>query len=91
MAEPLSSSVFEYNKYILKVASWIWIISHTPLLTIMMWEVFMQQYSNTPEIWGCNNMIGTTDNKGLALHWLDYKAALQIQATVSDTMTYIPK
>ena len=35
----------------------------------MMWEVFMQQYSNTPEIWACNYMIGTTDNNILQ-DWL---------------------
>ena len=35
-------------------------LSHTPLLSVMMWEVFMHQYSNTPDTWGCNYMYGTT-------------------------------
>ena len=50
------SSVFEYknnNKLIMLQVPWC---------TIMMWEIFMQQYSNTLELCACNYMYGTADN-----------------------------
>ena len=55
-----------------------------------------KKYSNTPEFWACNYMIGATNNNNIlrdwVVHWLDYKAALQIQkniATISATMTCV--
>ena len=34
-----------------------------PCITIMMWDVSMQLYSNTLELCVCNYMYGTTDNR----------------------------
>ena len=70
------------NKWIkTAVVMSIWIISHVPWWTIMMWENFMQQYSKTLELCACNYMYGTTGN---TLIWP--QAVLQVQRILQQSL-----
>ena len=61
-----------------------------PWWTIMMCEIFMQQYSNTLELCMCLELHAWYSRQqyitGLVVHCLDYKAALQVQRILQQSL-----